>query len=149
MSAEPSPTGNHSGQWGLSSILLSSLIIMLFPLMILLLFVAMYGAYEDPFVESKDIDLGVLGIWVVTGGLFVISMFAMFSGIRGLNEARRYNQSRGLALGGTILSVVAVGAALVLLLVTARSVEWVRALQKTRFGPDRIERPFPEDLRRK
>jgi hypothetical protein len=140
--------GNHSAQWGLSSVLLSSLVIVLFPLGVFLLFAGMMGAYEDPFVESRDIDLGVSAMYVLVGGLLATAAFALVCGVVGLVTAWYRRQSVGLSLAGVVSAVVAVAVAVVLLLILLRSVEWVRSLQKTRFGPDGIKRSTPEQLRR-
>ena len=140
--------GNHSGQWGLASLLLSSLVIIMFPLMVGAMFAAMMGAYEDPFVESRDIDLGVLAAQIVVGGLFCIALFAFACGVIGLASALFRKQSFGLSLAGTANSVLAVAVAVTLLLGMMRSVEWIRSLQKTRYGPDGIQRPTPEQMRR-
>jgi hypothetical protein len=140
--------GNQSWQWGLSSVLLSGLVIVLLPLGVFLIFAAMMGAYEDPFVESRDIDLGVAAMYVVVGGLVAIAVFALACGVVGLVASCRRGQSVGLSLAGVVSSVVAVAVAVVLLLVHLRSVEWVRTLQKTRFGPGGIKRPTPEQMRR-
>jgi hypothetical protein len=140
--------GGHSGQWGLASVLLSSLVIILFPLAVLLLFAGMMGAYEDPFVESRDIDLGVSALLVLVGGLLATAVFALVCGVVGLVIARHRRQSVGLSLAGVVSSIVAVAVAVMLLLIHLRSVEWVRSLQKARFGPGGIQRPTPEQLRR-
>ena len=140
--------GNHSGQWGLASILLSSLVIVLFPLGVGLLFAGMMGAYEDPFVESRDIDLAITGMYVLVGGLLALAVFALACGIVGLVTARYRRQSVGLSVAGVVISVVAVAVAVVLLLGHLRAAEWARSLQKTRFGPGGIKRPTPEQMRR-
>jgi hypothetical protein len=140
--------GNHSGQWGLASVLLGSLVMVLFPLGVFLLFAGMMGAYEDPFVESRDIDLGVSAMYVLVGGLLAVAAFALVCGVAGLVTAGYRRQSVGLSLAGVVTSVAAVAVAVVLLLILLRSVEWVRSLQKTRFGPDGLQRPLPEQLRR-
>jgi hypothetical protein len=112
------------------------------------MFAAMMGAYEDPFVESRDIDLGVLAAQIVVGGLFCIALFAFACGVIGLASALFRKQSFGLSLAGTANSVLAVAVAVTLLLGMMRSVEWIRSLQKTRYGPDGIQRPTPEQMRR-
>jgi hypothetical protein len=143
----PNP-GNHSGQWGLASVLLSSLVIVMFPMGIFLLFAGMMGAYEDPFVESRDINLGILAMYIVSCGLGAIAVYALFSAIVGLCSAFFRSQSFGLSLAGLVSSVVAVGTAGALLLATTRGVEWVQQLEKTRYGPDGLRRPTPEQMRR-
>src|SRR5215471_16172788 len=105
--------GNHSGQWGLASVLLSSLVIVLFPLGVFLLFAGMMGAYEDPFVESRDIDLGVSAMYVLVGGLLAVAAFALVCGVVGLGTARYRRQSLGLSLAGVMSSAVAVAVAVV------------------------------------
>jgi hypothetical protein len=140
--------GSQSWQWGLSSVLLSSLVIVLFPLGVFLLFAGMMGAYEDPFVESRDIDLGVAVAYVLVGGLLAVATFALVCGVVGLVAACRRGQSVGLSLAGVVTSVVAVAVAVVLLLAQLRAAEWVRSLQKTRFGPAGIKRPTPEQIGR-
>jgi hypothetical protein len=116
--------------------------------MVFLLFGGMSGAYEDPFVESRDIDTGVLAVRVLAGGVLGLAVFALLCGVVGLVTGRYRRQPVGLSLAGTVSSIVAVSVAVVLLVVTLRCVEWVQSLQKTRFGPDGIHRPTPEQLRR-
>jgi hypothetical protein len=138
--------GSHSGQWGLASLLLAGLVLLFFPLMIFLLFAAMTGAYEDPFVTSSDIDLGVTAVYLLAGSVLGLAVFALVCGVIGLLSGWFRRQAAGLAVAGTVTSLVAVAVAIILLLVALRCVEWVRALQKARFGPAGIRRPTPEQL---
>jgi hypothetical protein len=145
---ELAPHGNHSGQWGLASILLSCLAILFFPMLVLLLFAGMFGAYEDPFVESRDMDLGVTAAYVLLAGFWIIALFALVCGVVGLVTSRYRKQPVGLSLAGTVCSAVAVFFGVMLLLTTVRSAEWVRSLQKTRYGPNGIPQPTPSQMRR-
>jgi hypothetical protein len=139
--------GNHSGQWGLASVLLSGLVLVLFPLMIFLMFVAIWGAYEDPFVESRDIDLGVTAAYLLVAAMLGLALFALACAVAGLATSLFRKQAVGLSVAGTVSSLSAVVVAVVLLLVGLRCIEWVRSLQRVRYE-QHIQQPSPEQLRR-
>jgi hypothetical protein len=139
--------GNHSGQWGLASVLLSGLVLVLFPLMIFLMFAAIWGAYEDPFVESRDIDLGVTAAYMLVAALLGLALFALACAVVGLATSLFRKQAAGLSVAGTVTSLISVGVAVVLLLVGLRCIEWVRSLQRVRYE-QHIQQPSPEQLRR-
>jgi hypothetical protein len=125
--------GNHAGQWGLAALLLSALVLILFPLLVGLLFASMVGAYNNAFLKSEDLDLGISGGWAVVGGVAALAVLALACGVIGLVAAGRRGQPLGLSLAGTIIAVVAVVAGVVLLLAGQRTGEWLRWLQKERY----------------
>ncbi len=138
--------GSHAAQWGLAAILVGSLVILLFPVGIGLLFAALYGAYEDVFAESRDFDLGIWGGWVVGGGVVALALFSLVCGIAGLASARARSQPAGLSVAGTVVGLIAVAAAVVLLLAGIRATEWTRWLQEQRFQKG-IQHPSPQPHR--
>jgi hypothetical protein len=134
--------GGHSGQWGLASILLAALVLLLFPMMVLAIFAAMTGAYHDAFLESRDIDLAIWATWAMVGGMAALAVFALLCGLMGLGAAVRRGQPAGLSLAGTVVALAAVAVCIPLILATLRGAEWARELQKERFGPG-VHRPPP------
>jgi hypothetical protein len=131
-----SAQGNHSGQWGLASILLSSLVMILFPLILFLVFVCVIGMNWDDAHSSHDVDLGVTAAHVLIPGLLGVAVFALVCGVFGLASALFRRQSFGLSLAGTVTSVVAVVAAGFLLIATLHCIEWARNYQKTHYDAD-------------
>lgn len=128
----PAPAG-HSAQWGLSALLLSMLIIILFPIVVMSLFAAMVGAYSNDFLKSSDIDLGVLATHVMVIGLLALAVFASLCGLAGLFSATKRRQPFGLSIAGTVLALPAVVLSLVLLSIALRCIEWSRGYQNDRF----------------
>jgi hypothetical protein len=145
--ASVSGHGNHAGQWGLASMLLSGLVLVLFPLMVFLLFVGIWGAYEDPFVESRDIDLGITAGYVLVTTMLVLALFALMCAMAGLVTSLLRKQAAGLSVAGAVSSLAAVVVAVVLLLAGLRCIEWVRSLQRVRYE-QHIQQPSPDQLRR-
>jgi hypothetical protein len=125
--------GNHSGQWGLASVLLSGLVIILFPMMVALMLAVMVAMVQDEANTSRDVDLGVNAAYLTVLGLFAIAAFAVLCGLFGLATALFRWQPFGLSLAGTITSVVALATAGVLVLIMLRCVEWTRDYQKTHY----------------
>jgi hypothetical protein len=125
--------GNHSGQWGLASILLGSLVIILFPMMVALMLATMIAMVWDDANKSQDVDLGVNAAYLVVFGLFGIAVVGLLCGLFGLATALFRWQPFGLSLAGTVTSVVALAVAGVLVLIMLRSVEWTRDYQKTHY----------------
>lgn len=126
-------TGTHAGQWGLAAVLISSLLLILFPMMVLLLFASMVGAYNNEFLESRDLDLGIAGGWVVIGTFGALAGFSLVFAIVAVAVAKFRGQPLGLPVAGTIMSLVSVAAMVVLFLAALRTSEWLRWLQKERF----------------
>jgi hypothetical protein len=127
------PDGNHAGQWGLAAILLGSLVLILFPMIVGLLFACMVGAYNNAFLKSDDIDLGITGGWSVVWGVAALAVVALVCGLTGLISSSVRGQPRGLSVAGTLVAVVAVASAVVLVLASQRTAEWLRWLQKERY----------------
>ena len=134
--------GSHAGQWGLAAILLGSLVLLLTPLLVLLMFAAMLGAYTDPFVESRDIDLGLWGSWLLVGGVTALALFSLVCGVLGLAAAMSRKQPLGLSLAGTVVALAALSAAVVVILAEVRAAEWTRWFQMERFDRG-IHQPAP------
>jgi len=126
----------HSGQWGLSALLIGGLVILLFPIMIMSFFGAMVGAYGNDFLQPGDLDLGILATEAATGGLLFLAVFALISGVIGNMSALFRRQSFGLAAGGTVTAIVAVIVAIVLAVIASKCIDWARDFQKQRFSPD-------------
>jgi hypothetical protein len=135
--------GSHAGQWGLAAILLTALVLLLFPLLVGLMLASMWGAYNDVFLESRDIDLGLRGGWAVVGGIVGLALFALVCAVMGLAAATSRRQPIGLSLAGTVLSLIGLATSVVLLLVAIRTDEWIRWLQKERFERG-IQYPSPQ-----
>jgi hypothetical protein len=125
--------GNHSGQWGLASVLLGSVVLLLFPMMLALMLSSMVAMVWDDANESQDVDLGVLTTYVCVFGIAGVAGFAVFCGLIGLASALFRRQSFGLSLAGTFTAVVALAMAGVLVLIMFRVVEWTRDYQKTHY----------------
>jgi hypothetical protein len=139
--------GNHSGQWGLASILLSSLVVILFPMMLLLLYASLLGVFYDEELETRDIGLGIMTLDVLCFGLLVVAAFALLCGVFGLATALFRRQSFGLSLAGTVTAVFAVTAAGLLLLGALRAIEWTRTYESTHYGPDGKKLHEDSDMR--
>jgi hypothetical protein len=138
--------GGHAAQWGLAAILVGSLVVVLFPIAIGIIFAALYGAYEDVFAESRDFDLGIRGGWALVGAVAALALFSLICGIAGLASARARSQPVGLSVAGTAVALVAVAAAVVLLFTGVRATEWTRWLQEQRFQKG-IQHPSPPPRR--
>lgn len=138
MTPTPAPTrpNNHAGQWGLAGLLLALAVILFFPLMCFLLAGAMIGVAEDPFVEPRDIGLGVLAVQLLAGGVLLLAAFGLLCGVVGLVSGLVRRQPLGLSVAGLVASLAAVTFAVVLLVVSVRCVEWTVTYQKDHFGPD-------------
>jgi hypothetical protein len=140
------PGGTHAGQWGLAAILLGALVILLFPMFLLLIGGLLMGSYEDPFVESRDIDLAVTGSWAVFGAMAGIALFSLICAIVGLVSARERRQPLGLSIAGFVVALAAMVITGILLLGLQRAADWTRQLQQLR-NEKGIRRPPPEMFR--
>ncbi|HEV3146361.1 MAG TPA: hypothetical protein VGZ47_20910 [Gemmataceae bacterium] len=135
--AVPAAGGDtHSGQWGLSALLIGGLVVILFPIMVMSFFGAVTAAYGNDFLQSSDLDLGVLTTEVSTGGLLGLAIFALVCGIIGIMSALFRRQPCGLAAGGTVVEIVAVLLAIVLVVIASKCIDWTREFQKQRFSPE-------------
>jgi hypothetical protein len=132
----PNSNGTHSGQWGLSALLIGALVVILFPIMVMSFFGAMAGAYTNDFLQSSDLDLGVITTEVATGGLLALAIFALICGIIGILSAFFRRQPLGLAAGGTVVAIVAVVVTVILVLIADKCIDWTREYQKHRFSPE-------------
>lgn len=129
------PGGNATaGQWGLSALLIGGLVVILFPIMVMSLFGAMVGAHSNGYLQSRDIDLGVLAAYVAVGGLIALSLFALLCGFIGLVTAFGRQQGKGLAVGGTVVALVAFVLAALLGVITQRCIDWALDYQKDQFS---------------
>jgi hypothetical protein len=110
------PTGGHSAQWGLASILLAGLVLILFPLLMLVLH--LYEPRCDlPLTRLKQDDNHtglVLGCFLPTC-LIGVALLAVVCAVTGLSTANTLQQPRGLPMAGMVLSVFAVLISFVLL----------------------------------
>jgi len=123
--------GGHSGQWGLSAILIGSLVMLAFPMVVGLEFGSLAGAYNSPdYVTLAHIDLGVIGAYSLVAGVFVLAGLSLLSAIIGLRHAARSRQPAGLAVGGFFIGVSAVLLTALLLIITNECATWVRGWQK-------------------
>ncbi|HLW63874.1 MAG TPA: hypothetical protein VKS79_01060 [Gemmataceae bacterium] len=138
MSNESNPTtgGTHSGQWGLSALLIGALVIVLFPIMVMSFFGAMAGAANNDYLQSSDLDLGVTATEASTGGLLGLAIFALVCGIVGVISTFLRRQPLGLAMGGTVVAIVAVIVAIILVIIASKCIDWTRDFQKQRFSPN-------------
>jgi hypothetical protein len=125
--------GNHSGHWGLASLLMGGLVIILFPMIVALMLAVIIAMVEDNANTSRDVDLGVNAAHVVVLGLFGIAVFAVLCGLFGLATSLFRWQPFGLSLAGTVTSLVALATAGMLVLIMLRCVEWTRDYQKTNY----------------
>jgi hypothetical protein len=96
----------------------------------------MAGAYTNDFLQSSDLDLGITTTQVSTGGLLALAIFALVCGIVGIMSAFFRRQPLGLALGGTVVAIVAVIVAVILVLIAQKCIDWTRDFQKQRFSPE-------------
>jgi hypothetical protein len=125
--------GNHSGQWGLASILLSSLVIILFPMIVVLMLAVTIALAQGEGETSGDVDLGCNAAYLVVFGLCGIAVLAFLCGLFGLATALFRWQPFGLPLAGTVTAVVALASAGVLVLIMLRCVDWTRWYQQTHY----------------
>jgi hypothetical protein len=125
--------GSHSGQWGLSAILIGGLVVFMFPIIVMSLFGAMTGAFHNEFLKSNDIDLGVSATYAMVFGLLILSIIAVGCAAIGVLSGLMRRQPMGLSISGMVLAVVAVVLAVILLLIAQRCIDWARDYQKQRF----------------
>jgi hypothetical protein len=147
-SAVPSQSaadGKHSLHWGLASILIGALSLIVMPMVLGTILGGMAGAYHDQYLVSGDLDLAVYGGWTVVMGVVGLALFALLCGIIGLIVGKSRRQPMGLPLAGTVLSLIAVAAAAVLFLSAQRCSDWVRWYQKERFERGN---PYPAPVTR-
>jgi hypothetical protein len=133
--------GGHSGQWGLGALLLSFMLLFLFPLITVVILGALIGAWNIYDVEIRHIDFGVLAGKVIAYSLLGLGGFALLSGLWGILSGLRRGQPLGLPLAGTLASVVALGLCLVLVQITHFAIEDTQRLktQHRRFRPASAE----------
>lgn len=146
MANEPAPSTPDSrpaAELGLAALLLGAIVFILFPLTAMLIFACMVLAERNPYLQSRHIDFGVIGIFVFVGALLWLALHALISGVRAVGIAMQRRQPLGLAIAGALTGFLAVAASLVLLGTTLYSVEWIRELQKRielrKVQPDRLE----------
>src|SRR5262245_45149062 len=70
-----------AAEWGLSALLLSTVVLIMFPLMAFLVLGCLIAAWESRGVQSQHIDFGVIGAYVVVYGLLLLSVFALCCGV--------------------------------------------------------------------
>ena len=121
--------------------LLALIVILFFPLVMFLMAGAMIGVAEDPYVEGRDIELGVLAVRILAGGVLALAVFGLACGVIGLMSGLIRRQPLGLSVAGVVASLAAVAFAVVafavvLFVVSLRCVEWTLTYKITHFGPD-------------
>ena len=114
--ANTDPQGGHSGHWGLAALLLSALILILFPIAVATILGLLIGAWNINEVELHHIKFAVLGGRVGIFGLLGLSILALVSGVMGLVRATRRRQPFGLPVAGTAAAVVALAVSVVLVI---------------------------------
>jgi len=139
-------TGNHSGHWGLGATLISALVIILFPIVTMSMFGAMVGANSNDYLESRDIDLGIVATYATTISLIVVAAIALLFALVGVMSALARRQPLGLSLSGLVLAAPALMLSIILLIIAVRCVEWAQGVQRDRFGSgrhqqQRLQRP--------
>jgi hypothetical protein len=87
-------------------------------------------------LQSSDLDLGITATEASTGGLLGLAIFALICGIVGIMSAFFRRQPFGLALGGTVVAIVAVIVAIILVVIASKCIDWTRDFQKQRFSPN-------------
>jgi hypothetical protein len=118
----------HAAECGLAALLLSMIVLLLFPLGTALMLGALIGAWEVNAVEARHIDFAVFGGYVVVIGLLGLSLVALGCGVWGIVAAAKRRQPFGLAISGTVAGVVAVSAMLVMLQIANLVTEDTRRL---------------------
>lgn len=126
--------GSHSGQWGLSAILIGGLVVFMFPIVVMSLFGAMTGAFHNEFLKSNDIDLGISATYAMVFGLLILSIIAVGCAAIGVLSGLMRRQPMGLSIGGTVLALVAIVPGVILLFIGQRCIDWARDYQKEQFG---------------
>ncbi len=114
------PATGHSGQWGLASLLMGGVVLILVPLFLLVFFTGTQLAWNNPSFDDKAMSLASLGSTAIVGGLAGLAVFGFIFGIIGLVSGLVRGQPGGLALGGTLTCLVAMVLAIILLLATFR-----------------------------
>jgi hypothetical protein len=129
--------GGHSGQWGLSALLLGALVIILFPMMTALILAVLIGAWEIDAVKSHHIDFAIIATRVLVYGLLSLGVLALISGVFGLVSAARRRQPFGLSLTGTTAALIAIAVAVVLVQIGNYAIEDTHRLRSEhrRFRP--------------
>lgn len=129
--------GSHSGQWGLASIALSSLVILFFPMFMFLFLALLLGAWNIPEVERRHIEFSITGLNVTVFSILGVSLFALLCALMGLVRGIGRGQPLGLSLAGLVTSLVAVAVSAILIGTAHFAIEDAHRLlrEHTRFIP--------------
>jgi hypothetical protein len=120
------PATTHSGQWGLASLLMSIVILLLVPIFLMVFFVGTNLAWSNPHFDAAAMRLAYIGSMVIVFSLVGLGLLAFLFGIIGMISGMVRGQPGGLSIGGTLTSLVAMVLAIILMLATFRLVEDLR-----------------------
>jgi predicted RNA-binding Zn-ribbon protein involved in translation (DUF1610 family) len=128
----------HAAEWGLASLLVAGVLILMFPLMLIVVIGGDAVAWAGD-VQGSDIDQAI-GVGYLTGiSLIGLGVLALFFGLMGLTAAAYRKQPFGLSVAGTLVSLGALFLAIMLMIVIVRIGDDLRKLQNQRRYRQRYE----------
>lgn len=110
----------HSAHWGLASLLMGAVVLILVPLFLLLFITGTDRLWNNPRLDAKAMQLTTIGSTGVVIALVALGVLAFLFGIAGIISAVVRGQPAGLPLAGTLMSLAAMAFAIVLFLATLR-----------------------------
>jgi hypothetical protein len=110
----------HSGHWGLASLLMGSVVLILVPLFFLVFFTGAREAWNNPRFDATAMRLASIGSLVIAFSLVGLGLFGFLFGIVGIVSGLVRTQPGGLAVAGTLVCLIAMVLAIILMLATFR-----------------------------
>ena len=110
----------HSGHWGLASLVMGSVVLILVPLFFLTFILGTDLVLNKDWFDDPALKLTTIGSWVIVCSLVGLGLFGFIFGIVGMVSGLVRTQPAGLAVAGTLVSLVAMVFAIVLMLATFR-----------------------------
>jgi hypothetical protein len=117
----PQPAAStHAGQWGLASLLMGLVILLLVPLFFLVFLHLTTLIWDKAFFDSSSMKLTSLASTIIVLGLVGLGLFSFLFGIIGMVSAMVRGQPGGLAVAGSIVSLAALVLAIIVMMATFR-----------------------------
>jgi hypothetical protein len=129
----------HAGQWGLASLLMSLVVLLLVPLFLLVFLLLTMWIWDKTFFDAASMKLTSVASTIIVLGLVGLGLFSFLFGIIGMVSAMVRGQPGGLAVAGSIVSLVALVLAIILMMATFRLMGELQKQVETR-GP---QKPAP------
>jgi hypothetical protein len=133
----------HSGHWGLASLLIGSVVVIAVPIFLMAFVIGANLAGTTSHFDDKAMQLTSIATLVIVLSLVGLGLFGFIFGIVGMVSGLVRTQPGGLAMAGTLVSLVAMVFAIVLMLATFRLTDELKKMvdKRTRsaarfFEPD-------------